>query len=82
MVHPSRENVDYFIRWTHNGFDEADGYLSTQKHGWIRESFGNEDPDHGFGDGKWTVRFRLNDSQGKPIGKSSIRLKTVSGTAC
>jgi hypothetical protein len=85
MVHPSRRNVDYWIGWSHNAMDpESEGYLATERHGWIRQSIGIESPhgDVGFGDGKWTVRLRLDGFDGEPIGKSWIRLKTASGPAC
>ena len=85
MVHPSRKGVDYYIAWSHGRRGpELEGYLSTDRHGWIRQSVGQESPngDVGFGDGKWTVHLRLDDSRGTPIGTSSIRLKTADGPAC
>lgn len=80
MVHPSRKDVHYYIGWSHNRAEpEAEGYLSTERHGWIRESYGIEGipgEDQGFEDGRWTARFRLDGYSGEPIGRSSIRLKT------
>ena len=81
MVHPSRKNVDYVARWFEDGEPGGEMYTWTAKGGWIRESYAAfHVPETGMRDGKWTVRIDLD--YGDAIGRSSIRLKTVSGPAC